>query len=92
LPFDEKCSTGKPSVLQVRIDSTPVVGISRDQKLAPPHAQQVVFPHQLETVHFWRRKFLGDARAPLGRPFQRNALDRVAQIHVAICAGLGLGS
>ena len=36
-------------------------------------------------------QFLGDARSPVARPFQRNALDRVAQLHVVICAGLGLG-
>ena len=34
-------------------------------------------------------QFRRDARPPVARPLQSNALDRIAQIHVRVVAGMG---
>ena len=80
---------------QVRVDLAAVVGIGGHDELPLPHAQQIVLAHQpVDPLRVHRpaapAQFRGDPRPPVAGPFQRDPLDRVAQIHVRIGPGLGV--
>jgi hypothetical protein len=64
-----------------------MVGIGRDYELPLPHAKQIVFAHEPIDpfpVHCpaAAAQFLRGAPPSVTRPFQRDPLDRIAQIHI----------
>ncbi len=76
---------------QVRVDVVSVVGVGGHHELPFPEAEQVVFPHDAANplgvdLPALPPQLGSEARPSVGGPFQGDAMDGVAQFHIAIPA------